>query len=270
MAGLRAQRSQRDQVVTIAHKLAARSWVANHDGNITVRLGGGRFLATPTATAKADVCDASLIEVDQTGARVAGTARPFGELPMHLAIFAEREDVGAVIHAHPPYATALACSGSTIIERPFIAEAVVSLGPWIPTLSFAAPGPDSVEALRREAARVDLVLLANHGVFSWGPDLELAYLRMELAEHLARIATLAETTGGAQPLPESVMFALLSARAKARLGAAADRALDFAEKQVVACAPAPHSSTKTMPHTGRPDATQLAAIIKEELTKLLG
>jgi L-fuculose-phosphate aldolase len=258
----------RPEIIATAHKLASRGWVANHDGNISMRLRGDRFLATPTATAKADVCDKNLIEVDETGKRVAGTARPFSELKMHLAIFADRSDVGAVVHAHPPYATALACTGSPIIEKPFIAEAVVSLGPWIPTMPFAAPGPDSVAMIRREVARVDAVLLANHGVFSWGPTLELAFLRMELVEHLARIATLAQATGGIQPLPEALVEKLLASRSKAKLGAAADRALDFVHKPVVACAPAPHANVQVIAHSEGRDRSQLASIIKEELNKL--
>lgn len=271
---LRSQRAQRDDVIATAHKLADRSWVANHDGNISIRLRGGVFLATPTATAKADVNDKNLIEVDQSGKRVAGTARPFSEIAIHLAIFGEREDVGAVVHAHPPYATALACTGSSIIERPFIPEAIVSLGPLIPTLPLTAPGPQAIEALKREVQRVDAVLLANHGVFSWGPTLELAYLRMELVEHLARIATLAQATGGVQPLPEVMLEKLLTSRSKAKLGKAADRALDFLEGPVVACAPAPHAKVATMspssaPSASRKDGPQLAAIIREELARIL-
>ena len=262
----------RKDIIATAHKLATNGWVANHDGNISIRLGSNRFLATPTATAKADVCDKLLIEVDKNGKRTAGTARPFSEMQMHLAVFADRDDVNAVVHAHPPYATALACSGSSIIERPFIAEALVSLGPLIPTLPFAAPGPDAVAMLRREVARVDAVLLTSHGVFSWGPTLELAYLRMELVEHLARIATLAQATGGVRPLPEFVIEKLLSSRAKANLGKAADRAMDFVPKSVVACAPAPHAKVKTISHSssGSSDSnSQLASIIREELNKIL-
>ena len=259
----------RSEIIATALKLAARGWVANHDGNISTRLRAGRFLTTPTATAKADVCDANLIEVDETGKRVAGTARPFSELKMHLAVFADRSDVGAVVHAHPPYATALACTGSAIIEKPFIAEAIVSLGPLIPTLPFAAPGPDAVAMLRREVPRVDAVLLANHGVFTWGPTLELAFLRMELVEHLARIATLAQATGGVQPLPEAIIEKLLASRAKAKLGAAADRAMDFVKQTVVACAPAPHANVRTVSPQSVTDQSQLASIIKEELAKLL-
>ncbi len=266
-------RQHRSQIIATAHKLAAQSWVANHDGNISIRLGENRFLATPTATAKADVSEKNLIEVDTSGKRTAGTARPFSEIAMHLAVFAERPDVGAVVHAHPPYATAIACTGSNIIERPFLAEAIVSIGPLIPTLAFAAPGPESGRVIAENAKQVDCVLLANHGVFSWGATLELAYLRMELVEHLARIATLAQATGGVQPLPVSIIERLLASRAKAGLGLAADRAMDFSNRPVVACAPAPHSGTKTLglggTSSGANRSPKLAAIIKEEIAKLI-
>ncbi len=274
---MRSQQSQREELIATAHKLASKGWVANHDGNLSLRLQSGnptRLLASPTATAKADVNEKNLIEVDGAGKRVSGTARPFSEIAMHLAIYGDRSDVNAVVHAHPPYATALACTGSSLIKRPFLAEAIVSLGPVIPTIPFAAPGPASVAALLTETQRVDAVLLANHGVFTWGATLELAYLRMELVEHLAQIATLAQATGGIRPLPEALLEKLLASRAKAKLGFAADNAMHFAPGKVVACAPAPHASVQTISHRSaatpmRDDGSQLAAIIRDEIAKLL-
>ena len=263
-------RNLRKQMLATSHALHRMGWVANHDGNVTARLGGGRYLATPTATSKADVTDRDLIEVDDTGKRVAGTARPFSELAIHLAIYAAREDVCAVVHAHPPHATALACSGSALLERPFLAEAVVSIGDSIPTLPFVPPGPEAARQVAEAAARVDAVLCAGNGAFAWGRDLEQAYLRLELVEHLARIATLAEATGGVKPLPGDAVRALLAKRAKAGLGAAADRATGApAKKRVVACAPAPHAEGVEVASPPRASRTQLAAAIRDELIKVL-
>jgi L-fuculose-phosphate aldolase len=219
-----SDRKLADELVEVSHALHARGWVANHDGNVTARLGADRFLATPTATSKARVDRQSLLVVDSNGERVAGTSRRFSEINLHLAVYAARDDVHAVVHAHPPYATAIACSGSPVLARPFIAEAVVSLGASIPTVPFAAPGPDAARALSGHVGDVDAVLLANHGVLTWAADLELAYLRMELVEHLARIATEAQATGGVTPLPDSALAPLLAARSKAGLGRAADAA----------------------------------------------
>ena len=112
-------------IVRYARALHARGWVANHDGNVTERLGPNRILATPTALSKADVTERTVLVVNERGERVRGTSRPFSELRLHLAVYAARDDVAAVVHAHPPHATALACANSPLLERPFIADEVV-------------------------------------------------------------------------------------------------------------------------------------------------
>jgi len=255
--------NEREQLVDISRRLHAKGWVANHDGNVSAR-SGSHFLCTPTATSKAAVAATNLLVVDDKGQRVSGTAKPFGEIGLHLTVYRNRADVNAVVHAHPPCATALACAGSRLLEKPFIAEAVVSLGPTIPSVPFAVPGPAACEALAPFALAHDTVLLANHGVLAWGANLEQAYLRLELVEHLARIALQAEKIGGVRALPDAVLPALLEARRKAGLGLAASAA---APKAVVACAPAPHATVLTIaPGDHAPD---LAAIIREELTRAL-
>jgi L-fuculose-phosphate aldolase len=257
-------RNLRRQLIAVSHALHQRGWVANHDGNVTARLDSGRrFLATPTATSKIDVDEASLIEVDDSGKRVAGNRDPFGELALHLAVYRARADVAAVVHAHPPYATALACSGSALLETPFIGEAVVSIGARVPTLAFAGRDETAAE-MSAAAVEVDAVLCAGNGAFAWGADLEQAYLRLELVEHVARIATLAEATGGVRALPPAAVDELLTKRARAGLGAAADRA---GRARVIACAPAPHAKVDVVdPGGGR---ARLASAIREELIKVL-
>lgn len=256
---MRAPLELRRQLIDVSRSLHARGWVANHDGNVSARLGRARYLATPTATSKARVSESNLIEVDGQGKRVAGTARPFSEMQLHLAVYEQRDDAGAVVHAHPPHATAIACSGKNLIERPFIAEAVVSLGASIPLLPFTPPGPAARQAVASVAPDVDAALLASHGVMTWAADVELALLRMELVEHLARIALLAQAAGGIEPLPGSVFEPLLAARARAGLGKAADRAAKTATKRVIACAPAPHA----------PDVEVISSVVREELAKAL-
>jgi L-fuculose-phosphate aldolase len=250
------ERALRDGVAEVARRLWTRGWVANHDGNVTARLGAGRTLATPTATSKMAVSADRLLVVDNQGKKVAGEGKPFSEIGLHLAVYVGRPDANAVVHAHPPGATGIACSGGRQLERPFIAEAVVSLGPSIPTVPFAAPGAAAVAALAPFVAGHDAVLLGNHGVLAWGADVEQAYLRLELVEHLAQIALHAERAGGIRPLPESALAALLEARQKAGLPA---------PKAVVACAPSP---TADVPILGA-RSQDLATIIREELSRAL-
>jgi L-fuculose-phosphate aldolase len=205
-----------EAIVDVCRRVYAKGWVANHDGNATVLLEGGQILATPTAWSKGDVTADSLLVVDGKGHKVAGTTRPFSEINLHLEAYQRREDVRAVLHAHPPHATALACAGRAL-GRPVIAEAIVSLGDDVPLVPYAPPGAKAAEAISPHLERVDAVLLQNHGVLTVGADIIQAFLRMELVEHLARIAMLAESVGGARAIPEADVPVLLAARAKAGL-----------------------------------------------------
>ncbi|MEZ4360833.1 MAG: class II aldolase/adducin family protein [Kofleriaceae bacterium] len=272
------RRALASEIARACHLLHERGWVANHDGNVTAR-DGARLLATPTATSKRLVTEASLLEVDLRGQVMGGTGKVFGELGLHLVVYERRPDVGAVVHAHPPMATAVASSprAEAILARPFLPEAVVSLGPVVPTVPLALPGEAARQALAPWCEWVDVVLLANHGVLAWGATVEQALLRLELVEHLARIAISAEPLGGVRPLPDAFVESLMPARAKAGLGRAADRAVEVAArlagtpsagKGVVACAPAPHSSTVVLepPRAREPD---LIAVVREEIMRAL-
>jgi L-fuculose-phosphate aldolase len=276
----------RAQVAEVSRHLHARGWVANHDGNVTAR-DGARYIATPTATSKRLIQERDLIELDPKG-KVVGAGRVFGEIGLHFAVYERRPDVGCVVHAHPPHATAISASRGNPIERPFIAEALVSLGPKIPKLAYAQPGDPARAALAPWCELVDAVILGNHGVLAWGADPEQALLRLELVEHLAKIAVAAAPLGGIEPLPESAIAPLLAARAKAGIGRAADRAVataaqlsaptpglphgtpppaHYPEAPVVACAPAPHSDVPTISPSGA--RHDLAAIIREEIAQSL-
>ena len=202
----------RRQLAEMSQLIWDRGWVANHDGNLTVRFAEGRYLATPTALSKRVIQADMVLVLDEDGKVVRGRLRPFSELNLHRAVYRERSEIGAVIHAHPPYATARAVAGQAL--PCFLPESVVSLGPEVPLVPFALPGPAAAEALTPFVARADGALLERHGVIAWGRDLEQAYLRMELIEHLSRIAAISTDV---QPLPESAMAPLLAARKRAGL-----------------------------------------------------
>lgn len=203
-------------MVDVSRRVWDRGWVANHDGNITAKAAPGRIVATPTGVSKREVDSEMLIVVDEQRRVVSGRRRSFSELGLHLAVYAGRSDVGAVLHAHPPHATARAVAGKAL--PCFLPESVVSLGERIPVVPFAAPGPDAEAALGPFLEGYDVVLLEGHGALAWGADPEQCFLRMELVEHLSRIAWLCAADGGPRALPEDVVQKLLAARARAGLG----------------------------------------------------
>lgn len=246
----------REDIVHYAHKVYVKGWVANHDGNLTVRLAADRFLSTPTALSKGDVTANDLIVVDKKGTRVSGHRGAFSELALHLAAYEARADARAVVHAHPPYATALGVAGLDL-ARPIIAEAVVSLGDCIPLIPFSLPRTDPWTAdIAKAIVHYDALLLQNHGVITCGDDLEQAFLRMELVEHLARIVHHSMAFGGPRYLDPKDVPPLLAARKKAGLGPEA-RGLG----------PPPHTAKPA----AAPVATdRVAQLVLEELRRLQG
>jgi L-fuculose-phosphate aldolase len=203
----------RAQVAQVARRIHAAGWAANHDGNVSVRLGRDRFLITPTATSKAEITEAMLVVVDGKGAVVEGTRKPPGELELHLAAYRARPDVDAVLHAHPPFATAFGAA-RVPLEPVCLPEAVVSLG-QIPLAPFAMPkSPLATDAVSRCASEADAMLLPGNGALTLAPDVALAFLRMELVEHLAKILHHARALGGAQPLPAEEVARLLEQNKK--------------------------------------------------------
>lgn len=250
-----SRRDPRDEVVQYSRKMYAKGWVANHDGNITARLAPDRVLATPTSFSKDDVTGADLIVVNRAGEKVSGHQRPFSELDLHMAVYGAREDVKAVVHAHPPYATALAVAGQGL-DRPMLAEAVVSLGDRVPLIPFVMPrAPGWSEGVAKAAVYYDAVLLQSHGVLTWGESVEQAFLRMELVEHLATILHHSLAFGGPRYLDEAHLPALLAARKRAGLGP---------EARGLSAPPAPGAAPGAPP-----SQDQLVRLVTEEVTRLL-
>jgi L-fuculose-phosphate aldolase len=195
----------RRDLVTYGRRLCEKGFVAATDGNLSVRLSGGGYLSTPTGLPKGELAEPLLAELDAEGRPISG--RPSSEWPMHLAIYRARPEISAVVHAHPPFATALACAGRTI-DRPVLSEVIISLG-TVPLSPFGLPSSEGLaEGVAASLGAHSAVLLANHGAVTVGPDLRTAYYRMETLEQAARITLYAGLLGGGRPLPEPAVRAL--------------------------------------------------------------
>lgn len=214
----------RSQIIRYSHRMDSKGWVANHDGNISVRLAGGGFAATPTARAKSDLTEEDLIEVDAAGKKVAGTGGAFSEMAVHLRVFKARADVQAVVHAHPIHATAVGCANQEMMTWA-IPEAVVSIGPGVPLVGLALPNSDALWGeFDPLIAHYDAVMVAGNGVFTWGKTLEQAFLRLELVEHVASISLATVPLGSPKMLTHEQVRTLLKKRAEAGLALPPDPA----------------------------------------------
>jgi L-fuculose-phosphate aldolase len=200
--GTRAAAAQ--AIVRCCKRLWQAGLIAGQDGNVSVRFAPDRLLVTPRGLLKADLVADHLVEVDLAGRELAGCRRASSELDLHLRIYRRRPDCGAVVHAHPPTATAFAVAGQEL-DRDVLPELVALVGP-VPLVPYATPGTpalgDLVEPLVTDH---EALLLANHGAVTWGPTLAVAQIRMESLEHAARILLAARAVGRINRLtPEQI------------------------------------------------------------------
>ena len=170
----------REQICDVCHKMWQLGWVAANDGNVSVLLPDGNFLVTPTGISKSFITPEKLVIIDKdmNVVEAEGNYKPSIEIKMHMRCYAERDDVGAVVHAHPPTATGFAVAGKSLDEYSMI-ETVIATGS-IPLTPYGTPSTNEVpEAIAPYLAEHDVLLLQNHGALTVGCDLITAYYRME-------------------------------------------------------------------------------------------
>lgn len=200
----------KELICDICHKMWQQGWVAANDGNVTVKLDDGSFLATPTGVSKCFIEPDMLIRIDENYNVLEAKEgyRPSSEIKMHLRCYKERPDVGAVVHAHPPTATGFAVAGKPLDDYSMI-EAVITVGS-IPVAPYGAPSTNEIpESIAPYLPEHDVILLKNHGALTVGADLITAYYRMETLEHFAKVSLTAHLLGGAQELSEDKIDKLL-------------------------------------------------------------
>ena len=202
------------QICDVCHNMWQLGWVAANDGNVTVKLGDGCFLATPTGISKSFITPEKLLKINGRGEVLEGLPgyRPSSELKMHLRCYEEREDVGAVVHAHPPTATGFAVA-HLAMDRYTMIESVLALGS-VPVTPYGTPStyevPDAIAPYLQEH---DALLLENHGALTVGIDLLTAYYRMETLELWAKIELNAHLLGGEKEISRENIDRLCAMRA---------------------------------------------------------
>lgn len=204
----------KEQMCDICHKMWQLGWVAANDGNLSCRLPDGNFLATPTGISKSFITPEKIVKINANAEVIDGneTYRPSSEIKMHLRCYEEREDVGAVLHAHPPVATGYAVAHLDM-DRYNMIETVISLGS-IPCTPYGTPSTYEVpEAITPYLQEHDAMLLMNHGALTVGADLITAYYRMETLELNAKISLVAHLLGGEKEISRENIDRLCSMRA---------------------------------------------------------
>ncbi len=206
----------RRQICETGRRMYAKGFVAANDGNISVRLGGGRYLCTPTGVSKGFLKPEDLAVVNDAGKQLSGPLPRTSEVLLHLEIYHELPEVSAVCHAHPPHATAFAVAG---IAPPVgvLPEVEILLGP-VPLAPYETPGSKDfaqtiLPHLRNKA---NTILLANHGAVACDKTLERTFFHLETVDMYCQILLLARQVGRVSVMPQEKVGELLEI--KKRLG----------------------------------------------------
>ena len=203
------------QMAEIGHRIWQKGFCAGNEGNHSVRISEDRVLCTPTGISKGFLDADDMCIVDMEGNQV--EPNPKGrkrtsEVLVHLAIYKKRPDVKAVIHSHPPHATAFAIAQIPLPEG-IHPEAEVFLGK-VRTAPYATPSkpelPDSILPLI--GPETNTVLMANHGSVSFSFDLTDTYYKLEILDAYCRVLLLTKQLGSVKQLDKGQMTELLEVK----------------------------------------------------------
>src|SRR3954462_1753867 len=198
----------KEQMCDIGRRIWLKGFCAGNEGNHSFRLSENRILCTPTGISKGNLKPEDICTVDMEGKQVAGKRKRTSEILMHLAIYKARADVKAVVHSHPPHATAFAIAN---VELPTCIhpEAEVFLGA-VRTAKYVTPGDTRLgESILPYVKDSNTILLQNHGTVTYDKDLDGAYYKLEIVDAYSRILLLAKQVGSIRPLDADQMKELL-------------------------------------------------------------
>ena len=180
------ERSLRLEIIKVCRKLESKGLIAASDGNVSCRANGDYILITPSGVSKGDVEPEEIAKTDMAANLVDGPIKPSNEIQMHLYVYRMRPDVSAVVHAHPPVATAFTLAGFPLNTK-VLPEAWIMLG-RVPVAPYATPATDEVpKSIEPYIMDSRAILLKRHGAITFGASPMEACMRMEKLEHCARI-----------------------------------------------------------------------------------
>lgn len=173
-------------IVKTCRKLESGGLIAASDGNVSCRVGPDSILITPGGVPKGELAAEEIAKTGMDGSLLEGPLKPSSEIRMHLLVYRMRPDVSAIVHAHPPVATAFTLAGFPL-DTKILPEAWHMLGE-VPLAPYATPATEEVpRSIEPHVAESRAILLERHGAVTFGLDIAQAWMRMEKLEHCAKI-----------------------------------------------------------------------------------
>jgi len=188
-------------IIDTCRRLETMGYIVGTWGNVSVRVPEG-LIVTPSKIGYDVLKTNDFVVVSAEGEVLAGQRLPSSETGVHRALLNQKGNVGAIIHTHSPCATAVSCLHRSIPA--FVEDLAQMVGGAIRCTRYVPAGQH--EKLAEEVANTigeeNAVLLANHGVFCCGRDLEEAFVTCQIVEKAAQMMLLAGGLGPVIPIPD--------------------------------------------------------------------
>ena len=196
------------EILLVAKRLDEKQLLNAVEGNISIKRDGLIYV-TPSARNKAFLTEEMIAFTDLVGNQIGGNYKATSELRLHVLTYRIRENIGGIVHAHPPYLTAHAVCGKPVETKAY-PEMMFKYGRF-EVAGYGRPGTDDIcRDLGPILEHTEVALLENHGAIAVGPDAIEAMNNMEAAEAIAKVLTIAKLVGTEKDLPEKECSHLLS------------------------------------------------------------
>jgi L-fuculose-phosphate aldolase len=195
-----------EELVEACHRCAELNYVTSSGGNLSVRVDENTILITPTKTLKRkmrfeDIC---VIDLEGNVLYASEGKKPTGEWPFHTRIMRKRPDINAIVHTHPPILTGFAIANNGIMEKPFLPEPIIEVGPIL-TVPYETPLSEALsEQFDSVIEKSNGFLMENHGaVFCSSIGVEDAVELLNMSECMAESVLTAMILGNAKVIPRN-------------------------------------------------------------------
>ena len=179
-------------IVDVSRYLFERKLVSGKAGNVSSRFKNKKIdliAITPTMISLKNIKEEDVVLVDIDG-NVLTKGKPSSEIPLHLSIYKEKEDVNGIVHTHSPFATGFAFSNKRIKRLEGFGKIKT---PYLKDLDYETPGSDKLAEKAAKDLSEDVLILKNHGILATGSNIQEACLLAEFVEDIAKTQFISHT-----------------------------------------------------------------------------
>ena len=163
-------------------------------GNLSMRIDAERYVVTASGTQLGELGRDDFVECSLTGASPSGQRKPSKETPMHAAIYGQRPEVNAVLHASPFYSTLISCSNEKLPANWFVEDMYYL--ERVARVAYFHPGSHALgDAVCEKAKQANILLLENHGVLVYDTSLREALMGLQTLEMVSQMLVTARSAG---------------------------------------------------------------------------